>query len=154
MNNNLLALDPYEFDQTDAGWSSLDKQGLYIEAARIIELYIDKKSDVINNQSSVSIQTIHFHAAQEYAMAGVEHYPTAVMHCKQAYKDEEAWNTYVNGTIAFLSHNSKQLAENTKKLKKLASANAKLEFNAQLLQKFLDSLQNGKRSYGEMYDES
>lgn len=144
-------LDPYTFDQTDDGWVKLDKQGDYLGAAKIIEEYIQKNESLIKAQDKVSLQTIHFHAGQEYAMSGEASYEKAIEHFNQAFKGYESWDIYVDASIAFLNKDVAKLQENADKLDSLATNNDSLRQNATLLRSFLTALKNNSYSYAEVY---
>ncbi len=99
-----LTLSYYEFDQTPrSGWRVLaedDKR--YVEAARLIEKYLDLHSDLDRFQRA----TLHWHAAQLLAMAG--DVKAALQQLPFARLDPEPpnspvrWNDYVDATAAFL----------------------------------------------------
>lgn len=144
-------LSPYEFDQTDKGWPALDSEGKYLEAAEAIKFYIDSNKDKIANQNEVSIQTLFFHAGQEYAMEGGEYYPRAIEMMKKSYKSSESWNIYVNGSIAFLSADQSKLKVCSDELAKLASTDNELAANANILRAFQDGISHGF-SYASIYD--
>ncbi|MFY9228109.1 MAG: aminoglycoside phosphotransferase family protein [Candidatus Microsaccharimonas sp.] len=147
------SLDPYTFDQTDQGWAKLDKQGDYLGAAKLIEDYIQKNETLIKIQDKVSLQTIHFHAGQEYAMSGEYNYEKAIQHFRQAFKNNTSWDVYVNGSIAFLNKDTAKLEENANKLDVLATSDDSLRRNATLLRNFLTALRNKSYSYVEVYGE-
>jgi hypothetical protein len=141
---NFLEMTPYDFDQTDAGWRSLDKEGRYLEAAGTIEQFIGKRrSDITTNPS---IQTLHFHAGQEYATAGPKYYEEA-LHCfSSAYKDRPEWDAYVAGTRAFLYKDQRAL-DNA--VEELASLN---DDNVMILIRFASALRKGDYSYRRNYE--
>lgn len=151
MNSAELDLSPHDFDQTSNGWSKLDKKGLYLEAAQLIERYIESNAMRIEQQSEVSIQTLHFHAGQEYAMAGEAYYAQAIEHMERSYKSSEGWNLYVEGTLAFLSKDQATLSEASIKLSNLADSEQALLANALLLKNFSASLLFKKHDYAEVY---
>jgi len=144
-------LRPYDFDQTDAGWPSLDGERRYLEAAKAIESYIDSNKAKIAGQSDVSIQTLYFHAGQEYAMEGEQHYSLAIEMMRKSYKSSEGWNIYVDGSIAFLSHDELKLEACIEKLAALANIDDELVANANILQALIDGAANGL-TYATIYD--
>ena len=146
-------LSPYEFDQSDSGWRLLDAQGKYLEAAKTIENYISLNTDSINVQNEVSLQTIYFHAGQEYAMAGPDHYDKAIHNLKKSFKSKAGWDIYVNGTIAFLGQDKNDLQKASDKLSVLANADPRLKNNALLLANFLQAL-NDNSSYATIYNKT
>lgn len=141
-------LSPYDFDQTDSGWPALDRQGKYLEAAEAIEAYIAANQALIQSQKEVSLQTLHFHAGQEYAMA--DEYEKAIEHMKRAYKDRPDWDVYVDGTIAFLAADSTRLKEASTHLQRLAEEDQRLRANARLLADFLRALP-ADQTYADVY---
>ncbi|MBW4061194.1 hypothetical protein HJC99_01315 [Candidatus Saccharibacteria bacterium] len=147
-----LALPPFEFDQSDQGWRSIDRDGGYLEAAQLIEAYLSHNMQRIRSQSQVSEATIHFHAGQEYAMNGELTYPKALIQFRQADKpDQPAWNLYVAGTIAFLEGDNTKLTDASTALAALVAENPNLTANATLLGQFRDALQANNRSYKAIY---
>lgn len=146
-------LSPCDFDQSDFGWRLLDAQGKYLEAATAIEAYLSSHVSVINAQSQVSVQTIYFHAGQEYAMAGPEYYQRAISNFRKSYKSKVDWDTYVDGTIAFLSKDKDKLQKAADKLSRLANTDSVLEANAQLLSDYIQALAEN-RNYAAVYDKA
>jgi hypothetical protein len=144
-------LTPYDFDQTSQGWPLLDHDGKYLEAAEAIDSYITSNEVKIADQDKISIQTLFFHAGQEYAMAGKQYYSQAIKMMQKSYKSSQDWNLYVDGSIAFLSEDQLKLKESINKLSELAQTNDKLVANANLLQSFLDGMTDNL-SYASIYD--
>ena len=79
-----LNLTPYDFDQSDRGWRALDRNMEYLTAAHVIESYLNANETRLLEQYEVSIQTVHFHAGQEFAMAGAKYYGNAIEHFRQS----------------------------------------------------------------------
>jgi len=150
MREGYLSQDSFTFDQTEKGWRNLDNQGKYLEAAKLIEDYLKQNLKPINNQHKVSVQTIHFHAGQEYAMAGKQYYPRAIEHFAQAQKGRPDWDLYVKGSIAFLQQDKNKLTACAKELTKIANRAAQHKPNARLLQRFLKGLESDS-TYSEAY---
>lgn len=99
-----------EFDQApSAGWRALAEKKQYIEAARTIEDYLQKKRGLLHWQRA----NLNFHAGQMYAFAGRT--DAAIARFKRALLDPEPpnspirWNAYVRATIAFLVKDRKSL---------------------------------------------
>jgi len=151
MQADYLTQDPYTFDQTDKGWRGLDSQEKYLEAAELIESYLKDNEELIHNQDKVSMQTIHFHAGQEYAMLGKEYYQQAVEHLLQALKDKHGWDLYVKGTVAFLQRDRDMLVVCASKLRDAATNDPKLESNAELLENFLAEVESSTVTYAQIY---
>ncbi len=151
MNDAQLILDPYAFDQSEAGWRNLDVQGNFLGAAKLIERYLELNQQVILDQSRVSIQSFHFHAGQEYAMAGSAHFGRASSHFSQSYKSDMGWNIYVDGTLAYLAKDAAKLGECADALLRLAEAEPAYEQNALLLRSFHNGLQNHVFDYALLY---
>ena len=147
----VLSLDPYTFDQTDDGWRGLDKKGKYLEAAKLIESYMVQNEPSIEAQGRVSLQTIHFHAGQEYAMSGEANYSRAVEHFRQSFKESTSWNIYVNGSIAFLERNIESLILSSQELDTFSAQDSRLDQNAALLRRFLDALKADEYLYAAVY---
>lgn len=144
-------LTPFDFDQTDKGWRLLDEQGKFLEAANAIESYIASHSNEIQNQNRVSIQTMYFHAGQEYAMAGEKYYSLALEYFQKAYKGKLGWDTYVDGTIGFIKKDTKALQTAADQLANIAKAELSHKSNSELLESFLSAVNTGK-SYSKIYD--
>ena len=154
MHTDFFTLSPYDFDQTDLGWRALDAQGEYLEAARLVGAYIVQNKQHILKQNKVSLQTIHFHAGQEYAMSGETFYKDAVDHFCQAYKSKSNWDSYVKGTVAFLERDATELAIQAQHLNDSAAIDPQQKPNAKLLSNLLEGLSEGRYSYMEIYDQS
>lgn len=117
-----LSLEPHKFDQGDNGWRELDKKGKFLEAAQVIEQYLDEnkeKADKYYKENTELGSVIVFHAGQLYATAGPKYYKKAIPFLQKSLRAEDkGWNLYVNGTIAFLESNKKGLHECLDALKK------------------------------------
>lgn len=146
----MLDMTPFEFDQSENGWRKLDKQGLFLEAAELIASYVAANIKIIEAQNQVSIQTLYFHAGQEYACAGKKYYAKAISFFSMSHKSKEGWDVYVDGTIAFLENDKKKLKQAANALKKLTKTDAMQLSNANLLQEFLYSLEINQ-SYLDAY---
>ncbi len=95
--HRLLALDQQSFDQAPTGWRELARSGCYLVAADIIRDWrqLNAASDTI----------LSWHEGQMRANAN--HYSEAISLFRQSRKKPsaemaEAWNIYVDGSIAFL----------------------------------------------------
>ena len=108
-----IALEPYEFDQGDQGWRELDKQKEFLKAAQVIEQYLDENKEKIKKYTKEKPEhgsVLVFHAGQLYATAGPKHYKKAIPFLKDSFRAEnESWNLYVKGTIAFLEQDAETL---------------------------------------------
>lgn len=94
----LLSLNEQDFDQSKSGWRAVirDKDRCYLEAAKLISEY-----RVFHNSES---HLLFFHEAQLLALSG--DYRAAIPLFKRAIRpddQDEFWNSYVAGTVAFLS---------------------------------------------------
>jgi hypothetical protein len=112
-----LGLDFYAFDQSPgAGWRQLAENGRFLEAANLIDSYINKHKNL--NESQMTI--LYFHAGQMYAFS--DDYQTAIERfVKSAYAQEPPelplrWNAYVQATIAFLSKDLDRLKDCRKEI--------------------------------------
>lgn len=132
-------MTPYQFDQTKKGWRRLDEEGKFIEAAELIVAYV--KQNQAQTTSNPTIQTLYFHVGQEYAMAGEAYYEEAITYFRRAYKGKPEWDTYVEGTIAFLRRDKTQLEK--------AMQNGAQ--NVEMLQRFLAALEEENFSYAVNY---
>lgn len=132
-------LTPHEFDQTDQGWRQLDGSCDYIGAARAIEEYIQANRSHITTNPSLA--TMYFHAGQEYAMAGEVWYERAVACFEKSTKGDNAWDLYVQGTIAYLRRDSGSLD------RVLAGE----PDNRGILERFLQCLNQGVYAYDKAY---
>lgn len=101
----MMALDQDSFDQdVNGGWRPLGKEGCYGVAANLILDY--------RNTHGIEDKTLIWHEGQMRAMNGENE--LAVELFKQSYdkKDSEAaqaWNYYVDATIAFLQKDKEAL---------------------------------------------
>jgi hypothetical protein len=99
----LLSLPWKQFDQTlGSGWRVYACRKDYAGAARLIETYLARRTDLTPTQRAVS----HFHAAAELARAN--HYQEALRHLERAEVTPrsrgvpEDWNELVIANRAFL----------------------------------------------------
>lgn len=110
-----LSMEPYEFDQGENGWRELDEDGKFLEAAQIIATYLELNKDKVKNYTRESPElgnVMVFHAGQLYATAGPEYYSEALSFLRDSFRpQDEGWNLYVKGTIAFLDGNKQTLDE-------------------------------------------
>lgn len=133
-------MTPNEFDMNNEGWRGLNSEGKHLEAAERILWYIDQNREKITDKNP-SIPTLYFHAGQVYAMAGEEYYPQAIESFKKSYKDNEEWDLYVKGSIAFLNKDKKTLDE----------AIENNGMNIDILQRFSEALDRQDTSYSTNY---
>jgi hypothetical protein len=109
----LLALDPDAFDQGLEpldGWRPLSERGCYSEAARLIRDYRALHDIKIDHEYG---GILFWHEGQLWALDG--DYQPALALLRQTYSDKQPkdfridWNSYVDGTIAFLEKDRKAL---------------------------------------------
>jgi hypothetical protein len=119
--DRLLALDQRSFDQTPSGWRGLAQSGCYLAAADIIRDWrkLNAASDTI----------LYWHEGQMRAKAN--HYSHAISLFRQSRKKPsaemaEAWNIYVDGSIAFLLADRRALE---RARARLAGTSRPAEFN-------------------------
>lgn len=119
VQNNILNLDYQSFDQSpNSGWRRLAQEGRFGEAGNLIDRYLKNHKDLDPSETV----NLHFHAAQMYAFA--DDYETALERFKNASYNKEseeipgdvkalldAWNAYVEATIAFLKKDKIKLFE-------------------------------------------
>jgi len=115
---SVLCLDFDTFDQTPGkGWRPLSNAEKYLEAAKLIDRYLDKHTELDLSQTIM----LRFHAAQMYAFDGKTdislkylantEYPTSTLEAVPAdlKQNLQAWNTYVQATTAFLRRDKDRL---------------------------------------------
>ena len=119
--HRLLALDQQSFDQAPTGWRELARSGCYLAAADIIRDWrqLNAASDTI----------LSWHEGQMRANAN--HYSDAISLFRQSRKKPsaempEAWNIYVDGSIAFLQSDRPALKRARARLAQTARP---MEFN-------------------------
>jgi hypothetical protein len=151
--DTLLSLSPHEFDQTENGWRNLPA----LEAAELIEKYLELNSDKFPEIGSPTIYTVRFHAGQCFASAGEEYYSKAVYWMRGAIgKNSPLWDPYVRGSIAFLERDTEALKHEITIYKKYIEAeNEEIQkhwiINLNILQRFLKGLESGNYSYNNLY---
>lgn len=106
----LLEVDYQAFDQTPGGgWRELSDRGEYVEAAELIDAYLEASDDLDAGQRV----NLTFHAGQAYAFA--DSTELALHRFRAALVDTEPagspvrWNAYVRATIAFLENDRSML---------------------------------------------
>ncbi len=102
----MLTLDRHAFDQDlpDGGWRRLSRDGCHEAAAELIREWRHAKRD----HASI----LYWHEGQMRAYAGQTKEAIALFELTRSSQDEDAnfgWNHYVDGTVAFLRQNRKQL---------------------------------------------
>ncbi len=105
---NLLELNFEQFDQDmEGGWRVFADNKKYGEAARMIEAYLECRSDL----TPANKRILHFHAGQMWAMG--ERKTLAIEHFEKSTQPRDndfmRWNAYVEGTIAFLKQDMAKL---------------------------------------------
>ncbi len=145
MDSDSLRLTPAEFDSSKRGWRILAARGHDLAAAKLILRYINERKDAIQAGGSPSLATFYFHAGQEYACAGREHYSAAIVQMRKAHKADSSWNAYVNATIGFLTEDEQALASG---IRELGATSPEL---TQILKKLEAGLPKSKQ-YREVYD--
>jgi len=100
------------FDQRPGrGWRQVAEKGRFSDAARLIDVYLEKHHDLDVSQRV----NLNFHAGQMYAFA--DDYRTAINRFSRSTYAEEPpelplrWNAYVQATVAFLQKDMKRLKE-------------------------------------------
>lgn len=102
---NMTDLNPFEFDQTNKGWRSLEDPAMQV---LVLKEYIDKHKD----DKDEYMRLMHFHLGQVLAFRNLDENDItyAIHHMKESYSErDEMWNDYVDATIAFLQKNELQL---------------------------------------------
>ncbi|MDP4038438.1 MAG: hypothetical protein Q8P54_00500 [bacterium] len=147
-----LKLNPEEFDQDEEkGWRKLDKEGKSLEAAEVIETYLDMNKDKLRDGSADNAElekVMHFHIGQLLSFSGSKHYEEAIQHFQKSLQpNREGWNYYVGGTVAFLQKDKKNLNQNIKGLQDLERKLGIGIGNLDILEHFAVSLRKGETSY-------
>jgi hypothetical protein len=128
-----LALSYSEFDQTHGkGWRVLTDQKCHLEAAQLIERYIEK--------NAATESSLVWHIAQARALAGK--YKSAIKFARKSLATPEKaaqnklrWNDYVLGTVAFLERDKDELI----KRRDILEAEKNTHFGNEMNLKILDS---------------
>ncbi|MBD2102674.1 hypothetical protein [Leptolyngbya sp. FACHB-261] len=106
-----LSLGYDAFDQTpNQGWRRLSKMECYCQAAGLIVSYLNTNTNLRGNEREI----LAFHAGQMFAYDN--NYESAISFFEQSFSSPEgvppefkpysdAWDAYVNATIAFLKQN-------------------------------------------------
>lgn len=137
-----IKLDYKAFDQSppDGGWRALQVQGQELQIAEVIDYYLKCRSGLTNEQKA----TLVFHAGQIYGDLGKNN--LAIERMKQAYDDtldkKYHWNSYIEGSIAFLERD----------LKKLKAARDKVQA-AEADHPYVETLSDLVRCYHRPYKE-
>ncbi len=149
-----LKLDPFTFDQdVEAGWRAVEQMHGAEVATRLIELYLREQE---NKEHSVRdtnlLEIIHFHLGQVLASRGEEYYPQSITALEKAFHEGSTdWNSYVDGTIAFLSQDKARLERAISDLRAVENRKGTGSTNLRFLEKYLESLNFGKGDYGDAY---
>jgi hypothetical protein len=130
-----LALPYSEFDQTQGkGWRILTDQNCNLEAAKLIERYIEK--------NAASESSLVWHIAQARALAGK--YKSAIKFARRSLASPEKaanskllWNDYVLGSIAFLEGNKIELIKRRDALEAGRNTHFGNEMNLKILNSFV-----------------
>ena len=141
-----LELSFEKFDQDmKGGWRLLSNDGKYLQAARLIERYLQGRNDLTDFQR----QILYFHAGQMFAMGDRPKMAISQFEKSRKAKDDfMKWNYYVNGTIAFLKGDMKLLKECRERV---ANNGMPLKMNKNLV--VLDKLIAGSKStYREIFE--
>jgi hypothetical protein len=119
----LVALPWKQFDQTlGSGWRIYADRGEHLAAARLIETYLARRSDLTLVQRAVS----HFHAGAELARENL--YEEALRHLEHAKVPPgtrgvpEDWNELVIATRAFLLGDREALLASKQRVEAMQSA--------------------------------
>ena len=94
----MLALPLEQFDQTQAGWRSIDQDGCEATAADAIARYREVNAAVLEGQST---STLLWHEGQLRAAAGQNERAIPLM-LQRRDEGTEADQVYVDATVAFL----------------------------------------------------
>jgi hypothetical protein len=101
----MLALPLHDFDQTDAGWRSLDAEGCEAVSAETIARYRVQNREALAGQDA---GTLVWHEAQLRAAAGQTDVAIALM-LEVRDAESDAIQPYVDASIAFLRRDRQAL---------------------------------------------
>ncbi len=101
----MLALPLHDFDQTPAGWRSLDAEGCEAVGADAIARYREINREGLENED---LGTLIWHEGQLRAAAGQTEAAIALM-LKGRNEESEAIQPYVDATVAFLRRDREAL---------------------------------------------
>ena len=113
----MLALGFVAFDQTEgSGWRALYEQECYVEAAVALNdwrQYHHAQFDAGTPRDAMFLRLLAWHEAQMWAFAGRNSEALAIFESdavRRGGEEADAWNFYVDGTIAFLRRDRARLA--------------------------------------------
>jgi len=101
----MLALPLQDFDQTSAGWRSLDAEGCEAVGAEAIARYREVNRDALANED---LGTLIWHEGQLRAAAGQTDAAITLM-LEARNSESEAIQPYVDATVAFLRRDREAL---------------------------------------------
>lgn len=157
--NKFLEMDPVQFDQDENGWRSLVGKVTEEDIANLILKYIELNKNKIDEYNKdkdgedfFPIDLLYFHSGQSFAITGTKYYKKAIECFKKSYYDEnECWNAYVDGTIAFLE-GDKVGVEKQIQIVVESQAKNKKGGNIGILKNFSRSLHQGIKDYEKVYN--
>ncbi|MFO1483197.1 MAG: protein kinase [Verrucomicrobiaceae bacterium] len=145
-DDELKQLSWHEFDQTKGKyWRELADVRRFKEAAELIEKMLSLHPEL----DRINASNLHFHAAQCWAMTGEKEH--ALTHLELAQHHTQVggllWDTYVDGTAAFLKSDRRELLNAHERLAEKAD-----ELNKPNLCVLDRLLANFGKSYAEAYE--
>lgn len=151
-------MNPVEFDQDENGWRSLVGNTSEENIAELILQYLELSRSKIDeyNEGKVGkevfpVGLLYFHAGQSFGYAGTKHYKNAIQCFKKSYDNEnECWNAYVGGTIAFLEGNKDEVDRQISVVQSSKAEN-KRGGNIGILKNFSKCLKQGIKDYDKAY---
>lgn len=154
----MLAMAPWDFDQSPKGWRKFADAHEYVKAARVIQKYISVNSDAIlsaapdKNGKKIHLEVMHFHGGQMLAFAGPEYYAEAVQSFSRALWIHTSWNAYVSATIGFLTNDKKKISEARRTIERVENEDpASASGNGEIVKNFEKAMDVGERSYEKVY---
>lgn len=106
---SMLDLDPWSFDQTQAGWRTLPANQQISILKTYIQKYVRGNSftpDTPEGKREIDAVVLVWHLGQVLAFA--DNYPEAVKYMSMSkMSDDTEWNDYVDATIAFLKQDKR-----------------------------------------------
>lgn len=110
---SMLALGYEAFDQSEAGWRSLDSAGCERQTAEFIAVY---RAQHAANLNADEIETLTWHEAQLWAASGDYDQSVSLFTRIRAGKAEPMDQVYLDATIAFLQRDLAALTEARERL--------------------------------------
>ena len=151
----MMAMSPWDFDQSPIGWRRFEATKEYLEAANLIRDYIaiNKEKFLYPPKTGrvIDIEILYFHIGQLLASEGLDYYKEAIKSFKQSFrKNEECWDAYVGATIGFLENDTRKIEKSIEIIDKSKDEH-KDAGNIGIMKNFRKALMINMRNYKEVY---